>query len=226
MRVRRYTISRMRAAPSSYAPCQLLVEIETKTMNDARTKHDRRTELLTAARTIFAEKGFETTTVAEIVARAGVAQGTFYLYFPSKYALVNELNQEMNERIMIAVEETVKSGQSVAEIVSQGVAVVFRELESYRDVLNVIRTRASSDQTLLKWEKQFGVYHQIIADLIRQRQSFGEVDPEVQPEIAAKLIVGLIHHGADDCYLYSSESHTDEYQAEMRRFIFRALGIK
>ncbi|MEO6892020.1 MAG: helix-turn-helix domain-containing protein [Ktedonobacteraceae bacterium] len=38
-------------------------------------KGDRRAELLKVAREVFAEKGFEATTISEIVARAGVAPG-------------------------------------------------------------------------------------------------------------------------------------------------------
>jgi len=49
---------------------------------EIRTKPGRRADLLAAARAILAEKGLEAATVSEIVARAGVAQGTFYLYFP------------------------------------------------------------------------------------------------------------------------------------------------
>jgi len=46
---------------------------------EIRTKTGRRADLLAAARAILAEKGLEAATVAEIVARAGVAQGTCVL---------------------------------------------------------------------------------------------------------------------------------------------------
>ncbi len=52
------------------------------TIKDTKVRNERYTALLATARDILAEKGFEATTVSEIVARAGVAQGTFYLYFP------------------------------------------------------------------------------------------------------------------------------------------------
>jgi AcrR family transcriptional regulator len=46
-----------------------------------KTSHD---DLLAVATTTFRENGFHDTRVSEIVAAAGVSQGTFYLYFPSK----------------------------------------------------------------------------------------------------------------------------------------------
>ena len=48
------------------------------------TEAVRRAQLLTAARDVFREKGYDGARVSEIVQRAGVAQGTFYLYSPSK----------------------------------------------------------------------------------------------------------------------------------------------
>lgn len=44
----------------------------------------RRAELVSAAATVFAQRGVANTAVSDIVKTAGVAQGTFYLYFDSK----------------------------------------------------------------------------------------------------------------------------------------------
>ncbi len=40
-----------------------------------------------AARALFAERGFHATAVSDIVGRAGLSQGAFYLYFPDKRAI-------------------------------------------------------------------------------------------------------------------------------------------
>ncbi|WP_461863669.1 TetR/AcrR family transcriptional regulator [Thermococcus sp.] len=54
-----------------------------------------REKLVNAAMELFASKGFDKTTVDEIVAKAGVAKGTFYLYFKSKEDLIKELAFEV-----------------------------------------------------------------------------------------------------------------------------------
>ncbi len=41
----------------------------------------RRREILDVARGVFAEKGYHHTHVADIIEAAGIARGTFYLYF-------------------------------------------------------------------------------------------------------------------------------------------------
>lgn len=44
----------------------------------------RREQLLRAATDVFLELGYDKTRISDIVARANVAQGTFYLHFASK----------------------------------------------------------------------------------------------------------------------------------------------
>ena len=52
-----------------------------------RRKEARPAELLEAALDVFAEKGFAAARMDDIAARAGVAKGTVYLYFPGKEAV-------------------------------------------------------------------------------------------------------------------------------------------
>ncbi|MDI9229517.1 helix-turn-helix domain-containing protein, partial [Serratia bockelmannii] len=48
-------------------------------------------ELMDAAQKLFIEKGFEATTISDIVRDANVAKGTFYHYFPSKNEMLAAL---------------------------------------------------------------------------------------------------------------------------------------
>ena len=60
-----------------------------------RRKDARPQEILEAALSVFAEKGFAAARMDEIASRARVAKGTIYLYFPSKEAVFKALVQEM-----------------------------------------------------------------------------------------------------------------------------------
>jgi AcrR family transcriptional regulator len=61
---------------------------------------ERRGELLDAAAGVFAAKGVGRTTVADITAAAGVAKGTFYLYFDSKEHLLAALKERFVDQIL------------------------------------------------------------------------------------------------------------------------------
>lgn len=58
---------------------------------------ERDRQVLWAARNLFAERGFEATTVADVAAKAGVAVGTVYLRFENKAALLAGVLQQVAE---------------------------------------------------------------------------------------------------------------------------------
>jgi AcrR family transcriptional regulator len=66
----------------------------------ARTKvPGRREALLAAGQRVLAERGAEKATIDEVVAAAGVAKGTFYLYFRSKSDLVAALRRQFAQEL-------------------------------------------------------------------------------------------------------------------------------
>ncbi|MGA7870213.1 MAG: TetR/AcrR family transcriptional regulator [Candidatus Binatus sp.] len=58
-------------------------------------RHARRAQVLRHAKRIFARKGYHRTNVADIIARARIARGTFYLYFQNKKDLFEELLEQV-----------------------------------------------------------------------------------------------------------------------------------
>jgi AcrR family transcriptional regulator len=186
---------------------------------------DRRAELLRAAREVLAEKGLDAARVSEIVARAGVAQGTFYLYFPSKYSLVVALTEEVMAQILAAVEEAIADAPTVRVAIDAGVAAAFRATERYRDIIGTLHASAGSVEIRVACEKLYEPYYAYVADLIRGGQASGEIDGAVSPDLSGRLIVGLIEHAADACYVFQTATPTAAYITEVARFIQRALGI-
>jgi AcrR family transcriptional regulator len=62
-------------------------------------REERRLQILACARDAFAEHGYQGVTVDDVVGRAQIARGTFYLYFDDKRAVLDALVDEFLERI-------------------------------------------------------------------------------------------------------------------------------
>lgn len=67
----------------------------------------RRAQILEAARDVFVEKGYNASTVDDIVGRVEVARGTFYLYFADKRAVLEALVDGFFRRITDAIHSIV-----------------------------------------------------------------------------------------------------------------------
>ena len=66
---------------------------------------------MTAARSVFDEKGYDNATVSDIVTKAGVAQGTFYLYFDSKKGVVIELARKPMADMMVRIQRVLSGDE-------------------------------------------------------------------------------------------------------------------
>ena len=64
----------------------------------------RHAEFLDVAQTLFFSKGYEQTSVQDIINTVGVAKGTFYHYFRSKVEVLDALVQRMFEQTLASLE--------------------------------------------------------------------------------------------------------------------------
>ncbi len=186
-------------------------------------KTNRRAELLSAARKVFAEKGYEATTISEIVTQASVAQGTFYLYFPSKVALVIALEEEVQQNIDTAIREAYLQATDPGQMIEVSVRAAFGILGEYRDILRVLHSGYCWTEAPQERIRVFAPYYALIADLIRYEQGRNLVAATLQPDITAVLIVGTIYYAADECYLYHPDSDPELYINAAVDFVRRAL---
>ena len=73
----------------------------------AKTKEERRNEIIETAGKLFEEKGYEQTQVQDIVNEIGVAKGLFYYYFKSKDEVMEELADRYADAIIDAVNQLI-----------------------------------------------------------------------------------------------------------------------
>lgn len=97
-----------------------------------------RRRLLDAAEQVFGEMGYYGASVAEITRRAGVAQGTFYIYFHSKRETFVELVEDIGERLRAATSAAIQgvSDRVVAE--RRGFESFFEFVRAHRRIYRIV----------------------------------------------------------------------------------------
>ncbi|MBI2373756.1 MAG: TetR/AcrR family transcriptional regulator [Deltaproteobacteria bacterium] len=104
----------------------------------ARAQRDkRRAEILKAAARVFATKGFELGSISDVIEKAGIARGTFYLHFESKHAIVGELLDDLLQTLDATVER-VDVGSTVSPY-DQLIGNLVRVLEVLDEHVDVTR---------------------------------------------------------------------------------------
>jgi AcrR family transcriptional regulator len=139
-----------------------------------------RRRLLDASEQVFAELGFYDASIVKITEAAGVAQGTFYLYFASKQEIFEELVRDLNARVRQAMQEAASQGGDRIEAERLGFRGYFRFTSEHPALYRIIRqAEFVSPETLqYHYEKITEGY----VDGLRGAMERGEVtagDPEV-----------------------------------------------
>jgi AcrR family transcriptional regulator len=157
----------------------------------------RRAQLLDAATLVFARKGYRAASISDIIARAGVARGTFYLYFASKQAVFLAIVEAFHGRVRqeLGAAEAAPAGPDAGpkQILEAGFGRWLRFFAGHREATTVILREASSIDP--RFEKGFADLRQTavahFAERYRRLQSAGLVRRTVSPELLAHLLLGM-----------------------------------
>lgn len=97
-----------------------------------KAREARRAAVLGVARRLFADQGYHATSIDDIIAAAGIARGTFYLYFENKRAIFDELLDDLFMTLAATVRR-IEIGPDAPPPVEQMNATVDRVLDTLLD---------------------------------------------------------------------------------------------
>ncbi|MFN2137586.1 MAG: TetR/AcrR family transcriptional regulator [Candidatus Promineifilaceae bacterium] len=112
---------------------------------------ERRSELIEGAQALFYSKGYENTSVSDIVNAVGVAKGTFYYYFDSKMAILEAMVDEIISYAVATIQEIADDDSlSASEQWARAFAVINRfKAARKNDFLELARVLYCDENTLL-----------------------------------------------------------------------------
>jgi len=100
----------------------------------------RKQELLKIAYRMFIEKGYENTSIDEIIAEAGIAKGTYYYYFESKEATLEAVIDLMIEEAVDRAKEVLEASLPVPrKLVS--IIYSFRPVQGEQVIVKALHTK-------------------------------------------------------------------------------------
>ncbi|HEX3592253.1 MAG TPA: TetR/AcrR family transcriptional regulator [Pseudonocardiaceae bacterium] len=152
-------------------------------------KGDRsRRRILAAAESVFADLGFHAASIVKITEAAGVAQGTFYIYFESKQAVFEEVLLDLNHRVRQAMAEGARDAGSREEAERGGFSGFFRFTAEHPALYRVIRQAEFVAPELL--ERHYATIATGYVDGLRQAMTAGEIAP-ADPEVVAWALMAV-----------------------------------
>ena len=190
-------------------------------------KMQKKSTLFSTAFRLFTDKGFAKTTIADIVTEAGLAKGTFYLYFKDKYDLRDKLIVRKACQLIAQAQAFVDTGPSMA----------FEE--RLLSIVDYILDEFSKDPALLQFiakNLSWGVFRDVYAAPFSEEEDldFYEYFLEElkkagytcsQPELLLYTIMELVGSTSYSCILYSQPVPIDIYLPYLHRSIKEIIRV-
>jgi len=185
-------------------------------------KKAKEDSLLSTAYGLFTTKGVSKTSVSDIVSNAGVAKGTFYLYFKDKYDLKNKLVAHQSSMLFRnALEELAASGEKYT--FNQRIIFIIDSILNQLTLNKALLTFISKN---LSW----GVFKNALTAPVKNvedidfrsiyNQMLEDAPNDIdQPEIMIFMIVELISSTCYSAILYSEPVPLDKLKPYLYRCV-------
>lgn len=192
----------------------------------SKIPQDRRNEFIEAARGLFNEKGFENTSVDDIVERIGVAKGLFYYYFDSKEEVLEILYERLQDEIESAITGAMeKKGLNAMERFNE-LMTAKREVACRSSTLMAYFKRERNKALQLSMEKRALIAMTgAMEEIVRQGVSEGIFDTD-HPRQTAIAILSMAHGLSNDLPETRTREEIQDHFEVLKTLTERVLGMK
>ncbi|GAB3568556.1 hypothetical protein GCM10027445_18960 [Amycolatopsis endophytica] len=174
---------------------------------------ETRRRLLSAAREVFAEKGYAPATVADIVKCAGRSHGSFYLHFTNKEAVLRALLEDAMAQVAIE-SKTLWRWDEPGASVRKTVRRFIEEFGEDRDLWLLLDQRSSIEPVFKELSDQWfqrlagGIAREMVATetpgLLRG------LDPEILAQVFAAMLSDSTRAAYQEGYSWTGDEMADE----------------
>ncbi|MEN8006155.1 MAG: TetR/AcrR family transcriptional regulator [Candidatus Krumholzibacteriota bacterium] len=185
----------------------------------------KRTAILDAAVVEIARHGYYQTTVAMIARRAGVADGTIYLYFRNKEEILFSLFERAMGRFIAEGRLEMDEGATALERMRRIVELHLTLVGQDRDlaIISQVELRHSLHFMDQLSRNQVGEYLAIIAEVVSQGMEEESFRADLDPVFAAKAIFGVLDEMATDWVLSRRNKRLESQASAVLDFLLGGL---
>jgi AcrR family transcriptional regulator len=196
-----------------------LIFVPTQKERNAETRR----RLLSAAREVFAEKGYPHASVADIVKRAGRAHGSFYLHFANKEAVLQALLEDAMAQLSLESRTLWRWDEPETGVRE----AVRRFIEAYgedRDLWLLLDQRSSLESSFKKLSDQW--FHQLVSSIMHGMASAATpaLMPGLDPETLAQILAAMLSDSTRAFYQENCSWTLDEMADEIATIWSLTLG--
>jgi len=189
-----------------------------------RPGYDRES-LLAVAVEVFNERGYDGTSMEDLSRRLGIAKSSIYHHVDSKEALLAlALDRALDGLFSVADHARIKPEPAIErlEFLVRGSVRVLAERLPEVTLLLRARGNTATERRALARRREFD---QIAADLVKEAAADGDIRPDIDPAITARLLFGMVN-SVSEWYRPARGNNGDDLAAAVSAIAFGGLRIR
>ncbi len=156
-------------------------------------RSDKYNSILTAAGSVFAEFGFHKSTIAQIAAEAGVADGTIYLYFKNKEDILYQFLSYKTEIVFKKMRRAVNSNENADIRLRNLIRSHLKEFQDDKNMAVVFQSEVRYIRDIAPQIKNISrMYLDLLTEIIEQGQIEGTIRQELFMGVVKQYILGSV----------------------------------
>lgn len=179
-------------------------------------------KIIEVAKELFSQKGFYETRVSDIVSKADVAQGTFYIYFKSKEDLFLELIKKLHHQLIQKLSSYKNSNQDFETTIKALIEDFLTEVYKNREIAQIFfgQLLGINEEFRQLYITKISDIQQILKEVI-ERYYDGE-----NAQILATMILGFLRQLFFNCLTYQNLSLDDMLDRAFKGIDIILRGLK
>jgi len=196
-----------------------------KKMRRAEKSEANRQALIKAATQVIGKHGYAGASIARIAEKAGLAQGTFYLYFDSQQDLFDKLLLQLGEDMQKYLAEQVVGARDYFEVEERGLRAFFAYIKKNPSFFRVLK-EAEVHAPEAFHAHEAAAHHRYYQSLVRAQRAgqIGAIQPR-ELDLITHMLMGMRYSIQYGCSDQVDKNGLPDWIVETHmRFVRGALG--
>lgn len=157
-------------------------------------KNEKRGRIIDAAISVFAEKGFHSARISDIADKAGVADGTIYLYFRHKEDILLVIFEEKMDELLQGLGEALQGVQGAPDRIRTFARHHVDQLRKHPELAQVFQVELRQSRKFLREYRpeKLWAYLEVFGELVEEGQAAGVFRADLDPFVIKWAFFGAL----------------------------------
>jgi len=193
-------------------------------LKQPKTKRGEETlkRICVAAEELIAEKGYYNTQISDIAQKAGIATGTFYIYFPDKLSLFRYLLQELSSQLRLRIKKRIAGFNNLVDSEADSIKAFFEFLGEHMGLFQLVwQSQFVDPETFKQYYEGFSkgyVRH------IKKDQEENLISKDFDPEHLSYYLMGIYNFIALKVVVFDEKKIEEEMIESIIKFVKTGLS--